>query len=93
MTEIKCVICQETKSSDNFSEKALNNINHKDVHLICFDCMNDISKIEHKTYKSKVPTGIVCTCRECKKEKDRSLMLSETLCNDCYLESCRKRTN
>lgn len=92
MNELKCVICEEIKSIENFSEKALSDVIHKDVHQICFDCLDKICKINFKSYESKESTGINCTCRQCNKEKDSSLMLSKTLCNDCYLENCRDRT-
>lgn len=92
MTELKCVICEEMKSVENFSEKSFGDVIHKDVHKICFDCLDKISKINFKSYESKESTGINCTCRQCNKEKDSSLMLSKTLCNDCYLENCRDRT-
>lgn len=92
MIELKCVICNELKSIDNFSKSVLKDVLHKDVHQICFDCLDKISKIDFKSYDPKEPTGINYTCRQCTKEKDSSLMLSKTLCNECYLETCRDRT-
>lgn len=37
MILIKCSVCEEEKTADNFSEKALNDVLRNDVHKICFD--------------------------------------------------------
>lgn len=87
MLELKCVICGEMKSVEKFSEKALNDVLHKDVHQICFECMEEISKKEFKKYVKKDFVGISCTCGQCKEEKDRSLMSSGILCKSCVKEN------
>lgn len=92
MILIKCVICNEEKSSDNFSEKALNNVLHKDVHSICFDCLEEINKKSFKKYKNnKELVGIDCECKECGNILDKSLMKNSTTCKECFNENKKKK--
>lgn len=91
MKEIKCSICGQLKSVDNFSEKALNDVLHKDVHTICFECMEEISKKEFKKYVKKDVVGIVCECKQCGNIVDKTLMKNSTTCKKCFNENKKKK--
>lgn len=87
MEEIVCKICHESKTIDHFSEKALNNVENKNVHQICFECLDEIKKKDFKKYTKKQPTGIFKKCKQCLEVKDSSLMHNNVLCKSCVKEN------
>jgi len=91
MNLIKCVICNQEKTADNFSEKALNDVLRNDVHKICFKCLEEINKKEIKKYVKKDFVGIECECKQCGNILDKTLMKNSTTCKKCFGENKKKK--